>query len=79
MNNTGQETSSASSDSRANEEKINPAANADSAHRKYETTGCYPDNGKSFRMWALFGWLTGVMVALAAAAALLNYIFLGTK
>lgn len=47
--------------------------------REYERSGCYPENGKPFRMWALFGWLTGVVVVLAAIAALLNVIVLGIR
>ncbi|MES2605820.1 MAG: hypothetical protein V4603_12850 [Pseudomonadota bacterium] len=44
--------------------------------REYDRTGFYPQQGKSFRIWALLGWNIGVVVALAAAAALLNYILL---
>ncbi len=44
--------------------------------REYEKSGMYPAEGKAFRLWALLGWLTGVMVALAAISALLNFILL---
>ncbi|MES2624951.1 MAG: hypothetical protein V4628_06720 [Pseudomonadota bacterium] len=44
--------------------------------REYEKSGMYPAEGKAFRLWALLGWLTGVMVVLAAVSALLNYILL---
>lgn len=49
-----------------------------SGPREYETTGCYPENAKPFRMWALFGWLTALIVVLAAVAALLNFVLLDT-
>lgn len=45
--------------------------------RAYEQSGCYPAEGKPFRLWALLGWLTLVIVALAVTAALLNIYFLG--
>lgn len=44
--------------------------------REFERSGCYPENGKPFRLWALLGWLTALIVALAGVAALLNLIFL---
>jgi hypothetical protein len=43
-----------------------------SAEREYEKSGCYPEDGKPFRVWALLGWLTLLIVALAGVAALLN-------
>lgn len=45
--------------------------------RAYEQSGCYPAEGKPFRIWALLGWLSLVIVGLAAAAAILNIYFLG--
>jgi hypothetical protein len=53
------------------------AATASPEQRAYEASGCYPAEGKAFRLWALIGWLTLVIVALAAAAAVLNIYFLG--
>lgn len=44
--------------------------------REYERSGCYPEDGKPFRIWALLGWLTALIVLLAGVAALLNLIFL---
>ena len=44
--------------------------------REYEKSGMYPAKGKAFRLWALLGWLTAVIVALAAVSALLNFILL---
>ena len=45
--------------------------------RAYEQSGCYPAEGKPFRLWALLGWLTLVIIALALAAAALNIYFVG--
>ena len=45
--------------------------------RAYEQSGCYPAEGKPFRLWALLGGLTLVIIGLAVAAALLNIYFLG--
>ena len=44
--------------------------------REYDRTGLYPANGKAFRIWALLGWLVGVVVVLAGVSALLNFILL---
>lgn len=44
--------------------------------REFEQSGLYPDNGKPFRMWALFGWLTLLIAGLAGVAALLNFILI---
>jgi hypothetical protein len=49
----------------------------DKPEREYDTTGFYPPEGKAFRVWALLGWLVGVIVALALAAVLINYMVLG--
>ncbi|MEY4642800.1 MAG: hypothetical protein RLZZ227_2794 [Pseudomonadota bacterium] len=57
----------AMSDMPGNNSDTNP-----SESRQYEQSGCYPDQGKAFRVWALLGWLTFVIVALAGAAAALN-------
>jgi hypothetical protein len=45
--------------------------------REYEKSGLYPANGKPFRLWALLGWLTALIVVLAAVSALLNFLVLG--
>jgi hypothetical protein len=45
--------------------------------REYERSGLYPENGKPFRMWALFGWLTALIALLAVVAAVLNLLVLG--
>ncbi len=44
--------------------------------RKYEESGCYPENGKPYRVWALLGGLMLVIVALAGVAILLNFLLL---
>lgn len=44
--------------------------------RQYEQSGLYPENGKPFRLWALLGWLTLLIIALAGVAALLNFLLL---
>lgn len=44
--------------------------------RAYEKSGMYPPAGKPFRLWALLGWLTLLIAALAGVAALLNNLLL---
>jgi hypothetical protein len=44
--------------------------------REYEKSGCYPENGKPFRVWALLGGLMVVIAVLAGVAALLNFLLL---
>jgi hypothetical protein len=44
--------------------------------RKYEESGCYPENGKPYRVWALLGGLMLVIVVLAGVAVLLNVLLL---
>ena len=44
--------------------------------REYEKSGMYPDNDKPFRILALLGWLAGIVVCLAGAAAILNIVLL---
>jgi hypothetical protein len=44
--------------------------------REYEKSGMYPAEGKAFRLWALLGWLTGVIAVLAVISAVLNFILL---
>jgi len=51
---------------------------APAPRREYEKSGLYPAKGKPFRLWALLGWLTALIVALAAVSALLNFLVLGT-
>jgi hypothetical protein len=53
-------------------------ADKNSTEREYEQSGCYPEGGKPFRVWALLGWLTLLIVALAGVAALLNIWLLPT-
>lgn len=57
--------------------KAAPATARNGAPRAYEQSGLYPADGKPFRLWALLGWLTLVIVGLAVAAALLNIYYLG--
>tara|TARA_R110000824_G_scaffold318073_1_gene505181 strand:- start:619 stop:783 length:165 start_codon:yes stop_codon:yes gene_type:complete len=44
--------------------------------REYDRSGFYPENGKSFRIWALLAWLSGTIIVLALVSALLNFILL---
>jgi hypothetical protein len=46
------------------------------AEREYEKSGLYPENEKPFRILALLGWLGGVVICLAGAAAILNFMLL---
>jgi hypothetical protein len=57
-------------------QNMKPEDTHSAPQREYEKSGMYPAEGKAFRLWALLGWLTGVMIALAAIAALLNFILL---
>ncbi|MDP2379061.1 MAG: hypothetical protein Q8M35_01000 [Pseudohongiella sp.] len=44
--------------------------------REYEKSGLYTKDGKSFRIFALLGWLAVVVVLLAVAAAVLDLTLL---
>lgn len=44
--------------------------------REYERSGCYPENGRPFRIWALLGVLALTILMLAGISALLNYLLL---
>ncbi|HTQ98661.1 MAG TPA: hypothetical protein VMH83_01665 [Candidatus Acidoferrum sp.] len=44
--------------------------------RQYDRTGFYPAEGKQFRVWAILAWNIGIIVAMAIAAAIINYIVL---
>ena len=46
------------------------------SERQYDRSGFYPGEGKAFRIWALLGWLTAVVVLLAGVSALLNFVLL---
>ncbi len=52
------------------------ASPAEQNERKYEKSGLYPEDGKPFRLYALLGWLFGIVVFMAAAAAILDTILL---
>ncbi|MEK7259622.1 MAG: hypothetical protein AAB211_07460 [Pseudomonadota bacterium] len=52
------------------------AAPAELPERQYEKTGLYPEGGKPFRLYALLGWLLGIIVFIAASAAALDRILL---
>ncbi|MDT8399384.1 MAG: hypothetical protein RQ899_12280 [Pseudomonadales bacterium] len=52
------------------------AKDPDTPEPEYEKSGLYPEHGKPFRLWALLGWLTLVIVILAGISALLNFILL---
>ena len=49
---------------------------ADSTQRQYEKSGLYPKEGKPFRLLALLLGLTAVIIFLATAAAVLNFVLL---
>lgn len=53
-----------------------PAASADQPERQFEQSGLYPEGGKSFRLYALLGWLLGIIVFIAASAVALDRILL---
>jgi hypothetical protein len=44
--------------------------------REYEQSGLYPEHEKPFRVWALLGWLAGIVAVLAGAAALLDIMLI---
>ena len=44
--------------------------------REYEQSGLYPENGKPFRIFALLGWLAGIVVFMLVAAAVLDMLLL---
>jgi len=44
--------------------------------REYEKSGLYPKNDKPFRMFALLGWLGLIVILMAAAAAILDYMLI---
>jgi hypothetical protein len=44
--------------------------------REYEKSGLNPENGKPFRMWALFGWLTLLIAVLAGVSVILNFMLI---
>jgi hypothetical protein len=47
-----------------------------SPEREYEPSGLYPKEGKPFRLVALLLGLSGVVIFLAAAAAILNFVLI---
>ena len=55
---------------------MKPEDTHSTAEREYEKSGMYPAQGKAFRLWALLGWLSGVIIVLAAVSALLNFVLL---
>lgn len=44
--------------------------------REYERSGCYPENGRPFRIWALLGVLIVTIIMLAGISAVLNFLLL---
>ena len=48
----------------------------DKPKRQYEQSGLYPENDKPFRVFALLGWLAGIVVLMAIAAAVLDLALL---
>lgn len=51
-------------------------APADQSERQYEKSGLYPEDSKPFRIYALLGWLLGIVVFIAASSAVLDRILL---
>jgi len=47
-----------------------------SLEREYESSGLYPKEGKPFRLVALLLGLSGVVIFLAVAAAILNFVLI---
>lgn len=70
MPNDSQHTSAAPPDHPADE------THASRQQREYEQSGCYPEQGKPFRIMALLAWLSAVIVVLAGVAAILNMLIL---
>jgi len=58
------------------QEPQNPSVQTPPPKRQYERSGCYPEHGRPFRIWALVGALTLVVILLAATAWVLNLILL---
>ncbi|OFE12833.1 hypothetical protein PHACT_06520 [Pseudohongiella acticola] len=58
--------------SESNQSKSTPNAE----EREYEKSGLYPENEKPFRILALLGWLGVVVICLAGAAAVLDFVLL---
>lgn len=48
----------------------------DSGQRQYEKSGLYPKEDKPFRLLALLLGLTAVVIFLATAAAVLNFVLI---
>lgn len=71
--------STAQTPGQVNDEQARPETDtAPPAYREYDRSGLYPSGGgKAFRIWALLGWLAGVIVVLAGVSALLNILLLG--
>jgi hypothetical protein len=53
-----------------------PEKSSEDNPREYEKSGLYPETGKPFRMFALLGWLGAVVILMAAAAAILDYMLI---
>lgn len=51
-------------------------ATPEPATREYDTTGFYPAQGKPFRIWGLLFWNIVVIVLVAIASAVLNFVLL---
>lgn len=54
----------------------NDSTGNDKPKREYEQSGLYPENDKPFRIFALLGWLAGIVVFMAVAAAVLDLALL---
>lgn len=57
-----------------NPESLDPRLVEKEPAREYEKSGLYPENGKPFRVFALLGWLAAVVVLMAVAAAILDFL-----
>ena len=53
-----------------------PSTPPDPTSREYDTSGFYPAEGKPFRIWGLLFWNIVVIVIVAVASAVLNFVLL---
>ena len=58
-----------------NEQPGNGDRHGNASEREYERSGMYPERGKPYRLWGLLGFLLLVVVFMAGASAVLNYIY----
>lgn len=54
----------------------NKTSDTSSEEREYEKSGLYPNGEKPFRLFALLGFLAGVIVFIAVSAAVLDRLLI---